>query len=229
MVYRKWTLVVGVLLILSVLTLYSFPARLFAEQHACSPTSFVSQAAGPVYSRDGQVLWTTDPGTRYCIVGIGEPTWVLIHREEDPDSMGWRRFSQQAYDRLWDSLLVTPRAERDQANERARQLLQERATLTAERGALAAQVAVLKAAVDRLLTGGPSLELLDVIGLTARQIGDGGSFPEGARRVRCIDAQYRSGNGMWAVRCEFRWNQWDTSPVATRTYLLNDQTGSLSP
>lgn len=143
MMYRKWALVIAVVIV--VLALSPFSTRLFAEQDPCSPTSYVSNTAGSVYSRDGEVLWLTEPGTRYCIVGIGEPPWVLIQQQADPDSVGWRRFSQQSYESLWDNLLVRPRRERDA-------LIVERDGLRAERDGLRAERDALMAIVGRSLT-----------------------------------------------------------------------------
>jgi len=73
----------------------------------------------------------------------------------------------------------------------------------------------------------PSLSGVDAINLALTQISELGRFPGDTKLVRCVSADYRSGNHLWIVKCEFRKYTADSSPRATLTYSLDDRTGQL--
>ncbi len=70
----------------------------------------------------------------------------------------------------------------------------------------------------------PGFNAIDVVLSTMEQVRDI-KFPSGTGAFMCVDAEYRSGNEMWVVTCEYYKNPGDGEPEVTITYLFDDNTG----
>lgn len=66
----------------------------------------------------------------------------------------------------------------------------------------------------------------DVLALTVEQVTNR-RFPSGTTWVRCVDADYRSGNRVWVVTCDYFENRDDRISDQSRTYTFDDRTGKL--
>lgn len=82
----------------------------------------------------------------------------------------------------------------------------------------------------------PNFEYSDVLTLTEQWVGETVLFPQETDFVSCAKAEFREGNRMWVVTCDF-FSEEDLpqtegivapyEPKTSKTYLFDDRTGDV--